>query len=83
MKTIIVNKAQPVTYVDQTYPAMIRITADLPDLKTLEEAARVYDCDAAMLEETLYGSLPGGTYDRLLGLMLKRKSSHFAVAHGA
>ena len=38
---------------------------------------------AMEIEITLHMSLPGGVYDRLTGLMLARKASHFAVAHGA
>ncbi len=38
---------------------------------------------AELLELALYDSLPGGTYDRLLGRMLARKATHFRGAFGA
>lgn len=37
--------------------------------------------EAAEIEKALYESLPGGTYDRLVGLFLQRKASHFIVSH--
>ncbi len=42
---------------------------------------RIFSDDAERLEMELYRSLPGGTYDRLLGKMLGRKASHFVVSH--
>ena len=82
MKNIVVNKADPVG--ERAVESMeIRIEAQLPHAEALAEAARVYNCDAEMLETAVHESLPGGTYDRLLGMMLERKASHFAVAHFA
>ena len=46
----------------------------------IEDADRIFERDAQKLEEALYGSLPGGTYSRLLGLMLKRRACHFVVS---
>lgn len=45
-----------------------------------ERAENFFMEQARDLEEALHNSLPGGTYDRLLGLMLKRKASHFIVS---
>lgn len=39
--------------------------------------------EAETIEKALHDALPGGTYDRLAGLMLKRKSSHFIVSHAS
>lgn len=44
-------------------------------------ADAIFSKEAEALESALYGALPGGTYDRLLGKMLERKATHFVVAH--
>lgn len=41
-----------------------------------------FERNSIALEFLLYHVLPGGTYCRLLGEMLKRKASHFVVSHG-
>jgi len=51
--------------------------------KKLGELDSVFEEQAKMLEYELYSHLPGGTYDRLLGELLKRKASHFTVTLGA
>lgn len=61
--------------------ASIRITFSLPHAETIAEADALYANDAELLERVLHDNLPGGTYDRLLGLMLARKATHFRVAH--
>lgn len=40
-----------------------------------------YEAEARKIERLLYATLPGGTYDKLVGLMLLRKASHFRVSH--
>ncbi len=50
---------------------------------TLDEHRAVFEKEAALIEDALYNSLPGGTYDQLVGLFLKRKSSHFIVSHSS
>ena len=37
--------------------------------------------DAVRVEEFLRGHLPGGTYDALLGAMLKQKASQFVISY--
>lgn len=41
----------------------------------------IFAAEATQVEIALFQSLPGGLYDRLLGAMLARKSSHFIVRH--
>jgi hypothetical protein len=57
----------------------------MPDYKDSpvwqEEYNKTFNSEAEKLEQVLIDCLPGGTYDRLLGLMLKRKSSHFIISH--
>jgi hypothetical protein len=64
----------------------ITIEGSFPDVDRkatdpLLETAKFADNQAQVLEDALYDSLPGATYDRLLGRMLARKSSHFIVSH--
>lgn len=82
MNTIIVYKADPIS--EEETAAEIRITAAMPDFnagETRTEAADRYMRDAELLDATLHASLPGGTYDRLLAVMLKRKASYLAVSY--
>ena len=60
---------------------VISIDEEIPDFEKLKAADEFYLSEATKLESALYGVLPGGTYDRLLGKMLERKSTHFRVSH--
>jgi hypothetical protein len=81
MKTIFTYKAQATIPEEPIEGMMIDINAEIPNIKGLHEWEMVMGKEAAALENALYFSLPGGIYDRLLGVMLERKSSHFRVAH--
>ena len=63
----------------------ISISAAFPDMYRFEyplkAAEALFSKEAECLEEALHASLPGGTYDHLLGKMLARKASHFVVSH--
>jgi len=48
---------------------------------SMDEADGWYEAEARKIERLLYATLPGGTYDKLAGLMLLRKASHFRVSH--
>jgi len=61
----------------------IHICERLPHFGLLGSQAKWFLAEAEKLESALYRSLPGGLYDRLLGVMLRRKSSHFIVAYGS
>lgn len=41
----------------------------------------LHQSEAQKIEEALIETLPGGTYDALLGLMHARKASQFIVSH--
>ena len=70
MKVIRVCKAQPAG--GKVVPSIvIEIHLELPD----SEATPKFSADAYNLESALHESLPGGTYDRLLGAMLQRRAS--------
>ena len=79
MSTVYVHKAQPIgdgVVQDKT----IILSASIPHCE-MAEADSIMELDADKLHQALYYTLPGGTYDRLLCLMLKKKSSHFIVPH--
>ena len=77
-----VHKAEP--FPSETIRGtIIEITRDMPPFNR-EELATIdarYQSDADAIEDGLHRCLPGGTYDRLLGLMLTRKATHFRVPH--
>jgi hypothetical protein len=87
MKTVQICQAEPVG--NQIIPSVIiEISRSLRDGDTTltqhssyEEHDAVFMHEASQIEEALHDSLPGGTYDRLCGLMLQRKASHFVVSH--
>ena len=76
-----IYKAQPVGD-GEVEPCRINIYREVPKAESLEVAATLYDKEAESLEEALYNSLPGGTYDRLVSKMLLRKASHFVIPFG-
>lgn len=82
MADVTISKAQAVG--DQEVPdAHIHITGEQPEFGFrggLAVWGIYFDEQAEAIELALHGSLPGGTYDRLLGRMLLRKASHFRVA---
>jgi len=80
-----IYKAAGTTKSCPTADTSIFIGEEVPDLVRehgLEALAETFEADAVTLEQTLYESLPGGTYDRLLARMLTRKATHFVVSHG-
>ncbi len=86
MADVTVYKADAVGQLPLAPKAHIHIEQELPEFRrdsdTLTLLAIQYDQDAEAIEFALIESLPGGTYDRLLGRMLGRKASHFRVAFG-
>lgn len=65
--------------------AIVEITREQPEYSTRKvdmwESDARFDSDSEAIEIGLWRSLPGGTYDRLLGRMLTRKATHFRVLH--
>jgi len=62
-------------------PVRIVIEKEMPDLgrMSLADFDAIFQSDAEAIENGLHMALPGGTYDRLLALMLQHKASHFRV----
>jgi hypothetical protein len=83
MKKVNVYKASPYTTrpEDAIEDVRIDINTTIPDFKTIQEQDSFSQEHADALEIALYNSLPGCIYDRLLGNMLARKSTHFRVSH--
>ncbi len=85
MKTIEIYVGQPIGN-DEVQPLAIILKNTFPDCKDkdwMEKSKSLFKSEAEKLEKILIDSLPGGTYDALLGEMLKRKASCFVVSHKA
>ena len=65
----------------EIHDTTIILKETFPDNANLKESDKLFELEATALENILINTLPGGTYDRLLGKMLQRKSSHFIVSH--
>ena len=59
----------------------LEFTREFPIVDKIKHSDSIFDAQAEVLEKQLFRTLPGGTYDRLVGMMLKRKASHFIVTH--
>lgn len=81
MAHVYVHKAHPVGE-QHVQPRTLHVEQEMPADIQMPQAETLFASDASRLEDALYHSLPGGTYDRLLGAMLERKASHFIVSHG-
>ena len=80
MKTgkVSICKASPTR--DPIDSVMIDIVDEIPhDLGTLERHRALYEHDARELFDALKGSLPGGTMDALLRLLLEHRASLLRV----
>ena len=76
-----IYKAQSPTYPD-TPDLLIEATQEMTsgDYKSLNEMQYEFQNQAEQIADALCASLPGGTLDRLLAELLKRKASHFVIA---
>jgi hypothetical protein len=84
MKAVEIYVGQPIGNYEPEHIAII-LKNTFPDCKDkdwLEKSKSLFKSDAEKLEKILLDSLPGGTYDALLGEMLKRKASSFVVSFG-
>lgn len=79
-KMIVVSKANPV-HGNEIEPVVIEVSNKLPQFARSEDVAAWFLGDAQLIENALHQSLPGGTYDRLLGLFVQRKASQLVVAY--
>ena len=85
-KTIAVACASPFRGDEPSHVTIIVGPGMPPEVPMLSafrksEYESFFQREAQLIEETLHGSLPGGTYDRLMGEMLKRKASVYRVGY--
>ncbi len=66
---------------EEVQSVLIRIDEEIPRPSSLDDT-EVFENDSQNLELLLHRALPGGTYDRLLGEMLRRQASKYIVSHG-
>ena len=83
MIKIVIEKAEPTHGCKPPEDVLISIhRTDGLDDRPVTEVEAVFRDDATAICEALYHSLPGGTFSRLLGLMLKKRASQFIVSFG-
>ena len=74
------HRAQPIG--SQSAPMVdVHIETEVPYIDSLDHARALYLADALRLVDALYASLPGGTLDALLYVLLERKASLLAVSY--
>jgi len=79
MKKIEFYKSQSITS-HEVESLTLNFETIFPD-KPFAETPAIHELEADQLETALVNILPGGTYDRLLTKMLKRKHSQLIVKH--
>ena len=77
MNTLTITKAAPTSR--PVEDLQITFTDSPPDDVDLRKAADFYEAEATALAEALWNVLPGGTTDRLIGQLLERRASLFAI----
>lgn len=79
MKHLYFNKAQPSAQTNKEVPTLVLEFNEEIELAQWEPLRKRFHQQGRLLEKALRETLPGGTYDALLGFMLRRKSSEFIV----
>lgn len=82
MAHVYVYKAQPIGGKMHIQSKTLHIDETLPDPDTIDEGNTRMQLDADKIVEALYNSLPGGTFDRVLVGMLKKRAAHLHVPFG-
>ncbi len=63
----------------------LEISEELPPSNSIDEArflVSIYEADAERIARALFDHLPGGTFDRLLAVLLARKASTLRIPFG-
>jgi len=76
---ISISKAQPIVSDQEISDSIIEINMPIPDFTNLADAGKHYQKDAENLVDVLLKTLPGGTIDRILILLLEHKASLFKI----
>lgn len=79
MKHLYFNKAQPSVQTHKEVPTLVLEFNEEIVVGKWEPLCKQFHQQGQLLEKALRETLPGGTYDALLGCMLKRKSSELIV----
>lgn len=74
-----IYKAQRIGEMRQVPDLNIAATVEIPRMPTLDEQREIHYMNAMTIEQALFDSLPGGTYDQLAALMLQRVASNLVV----
>jgi hypothetical protein len=78
MQPTIVHKAIKMG-VTKTPDLCLTASEEFPVFKSLEESRALFISEAESIFSALWHSLPGGTLDHLIAIMLEKKSSFFRV----
>lgn len=79
METVNIFKAQRIGQHMIVGSVTIVIDEELPEQKTIEDNEAIFQKEAFTLADALLKSLPGGTIDRLVAELLRRKATSFVV----
>ena len=83
VRAVAVYKAKPINPNQPTPSLAITAKDEIPNLDHLENYVErgqaIFRTDAAIIVDALYDSLPGGTLDQILRLLLERKASQLVV----
>ena len=83
VRAVSVYKAQPTNPHQPTPSLAITAQEEMPRLEHLdqyiERGQAIFRTDAKVIVDALYESLPGGTLDQVLRLLLERKASQLVV----
>jgi hypothetical protein len=64
----------------ETDEVVLAMRERLPKTLSLDESRKLYEADAVKIVDALQKSLPGGTFDWVMAVMMQRKASHFVHA---
>ena len=80
MRRVTVYKAQGVDDDTDVWSLAIEAVEPFPKTSSIAETDRLHAENAGMVADALLSTLPGGTIDRLLALLLARKASSLVTA---
>ena len=79
MKYVNIFKAATIGRTMEVESITIDLHEEFPEFKTIDEHSVLFEKEALTLADALLDALPGGTIDRLLAELLRRKSTSFVV----
>ena len=84
MKVVMAYKAQRINRDEPTESLSIICEQELPKFVGAPSGTQrlAHEHDAAVIAKALRDTLPGGTFDRLIGELLRMKASDLVVSYG-